>query len=152
MNSRLQTWEDKFKDKLHKRHKHLWKHAFHRLMKKSSTLRSSLKRRSKEYEVEFDISLTEIRELLLECYGRHCRYCNLHLDVTNIVCDHITPLSMGGGSHVRNLQMICRRCNTRKGPLPGKEYKKILNFLNKQLSHTREYVLRKLAASDVMGK
>lgn len=152
MNKRLKTWEDKFKRKLQSKHKHLWKHAFHRLMKKSSTLRSSLKRRSREYEVEFDISLTEIRELLYRCYNRHCRYCNLHLDVSNIVCDHVIPLSMGGASNVRNLQMICKRCNTRKGPLPGKEYKKVLNFLNKQDAHTRDYVLRKLATSDLMGR
>ena len=33
------------------------------------------------------------------------------LDVSNIVCDHCTPLSMGGKTNVGNLQMICKRCD-----------------------------------------
>ena len=145
----MKTWEDRFKRKLQRKHKHLWKHAFHRLMKKSSTLRSSLKRRSKEYEVEFDISLTEIRELLLKCYNRHCRYCNLHLDVSNIVCDHIVPLSMGGGSIPNNLHIVCGRCNTRKGPLTHKDYQDLLKSLGNLSEDTVKYVLRKLAKSEV---
>ena len=62
--SRLTLWEQKFSKKLRKHHKHFAKKVFHRLMKKSSTLRSTLKRRSKEYEVKFEISLEEVREML----------------------------------------------------------------------------------------
>ena len=62
----LSIWESKFRRKLRRHHKHFAKKVFHRLMKKSSTLRTTLKRRSKEYEVEFNISLTEVRELLHE--------------------------------------------------------------------------------------
>ena len=116
----LSIWEDKFRKKLRKHHKHFAKKVFHRLMKKSSTLRTTLKRRSKEYEVEFKISLTEVRELLYKSYGRKCRYCNTILIVSNMACDHIHPLSLGGNSTPENLQMICMRCNTRKGPLTDK--------------------------------
>ena len=151
-SQRMKTWEDKFSYKLRKRHKHMWKHAFHRLMKKSSTLRSSLKRRSKEYEVEFNISLAQIRELLRAAYGRQCNYCDVILDVSNIVCDHCTPLSMGGKTNVKNLQMICKRCNTRKGPLKSKDFSNLLKYLNKQNEHVRGYVLRKLESSDVMNR
>ena len=56
----LSIWESKFRRVLRKHHKHFAKKVFHRLMKKSSTLRTTLKRRSKEYEVEFNISLTEV--------------------------------------------------------------------------------------------
>ena len=29
--------------------------------------------------------------------------------------DHILPLAAGGGSRFKNLQLLCRRCNQRKG-------------------------------------
>ena len=117
-------------------------------MKKSSTLRSTLKRRSKEYEVEFNISLEEVRELLYRVYGKKCCYCNCKLLVSNMVCDHILPLSLGGNSTNKNLQMICMRCNTRKGPLTDKEFNKLLKWLGKQAEGLSRYVLRKLSSRD----
>jgi len=144
----LSIWEDRFSKKLRKHHKHFAKKVFHRLMKKSSTLRTTLKRRSKEYEVEFKMSLTEIRELLYKSYGRKCRYCNSILLVNNMACDHIHPLSLGGDSTSKNLQMICQRCNTRKGPLTDKEFTKLLKWLNKQAVGLAKYVLRKLSSRD----
>ena len=148
-NKLTKFWEEKFFPKLKKHHGKRWKGVFHRLMKKSSTLRTSLKRRSKEYEVLFDISLKEIREIILSTYGKKCRYCRNVLKVSNMVCDHCTPLSHGGESIVSNLQMICARCNTRKGPLTDKAYRKLLAWLKRQNKNTRDYILRKLARSDV---
>ena len=142
-------WERKFMPKLLSLHGNHAKKIFHRLMKKSSTLKSSLKRRSKEYEVKFDISLTQIRNMLYKCYGKKCRYCGVCLDVRNIVCDHIHPLSMGGDSTTRNLQMICKSCNTKKGPLTHNMYFKLLKWLGRQQEELRKYVLRKLAKGDV---
>mgnify|MGYP003134164503 FL=1 len=144
----LSIWEDRFRKKLYKHHKHFAKKVFHRLMKKSSTLRTTLKRRSKEYEVEFKISLTEVRELLHKSYGRKCRYCNTILVVSNMACDHIFPLSLGGNSTPKNLQMICMRCNTRKGPLTDKDFTKLLRWLNRQEASLAKYVLRKLSSRD----
>tara|TARA_Y100000004_G_scaffold194948_1_gene260791 strand:+ start:1267 stop:1773 length:507 start_codon:yes stop_codon:yes gene_type:complete len=144
----LTIWEEKFNKKLKKHHKHFAKKVFHRLMKKSSTLRTTLKRRSKEYEVEFNISLAEIREMLYKSYGRKCRYCNTNLLVNNMACDHIHPLSLGGVSTPENLQMICMRCNTRKGPLTDKDYGKLLKWLSRQKEDLTKYVLRKLSSRD----
>ena len=118
-------------------------------MKKSATLKSSLKKRSKEYEVLFDISLKEIRELIFSSYGRKCKYCKDILKVNNMVCDHSIPLSHGGESVKNNLQMICARCNTRKGPLTHKVFTKLLGWLKRQNQNSRDYILRKLARSDV---
>ena len=145
----LSIWEDKFRNKLRKHHKHFAKKVFHRLMKKSSTLRTTLKRRSKEYEVEFNISLTEVRTLLYKSYGRKCRYCNTILLVNNMACDHVHPLSLGGNSTPANLQMICMRCNTRKGPLTHKDYESFLKSISKLNEDVVKYVLRKLAKSEV---
>ena len=149
MTKRLKFWEDKFLPKLKKHHGNRSKGVFHRLMKKSSTLRTSLKRRSREYEVLFDISLREIRELIHAEYGKKCRYCTNILKVSNMVCDHSIPLSYGGESVKNNLQMICARCNTRKGPLTHKAYSKLLGWLKRQNKNTRDYILRKMARNDV---
>lgn len=117
-------------------------------MKKSSTLRTTLKRRSKEYDVRFEMSLAEIREMLYKSYGKKCRYCNSNLLVNNMACDHIHPLSLGGDSTVKNLQMICMRCNTRKGPLTDKNFGKILKWLSRQDIDLSKYVLRKMSSRD----
>tara|TARA_R100000808_G_scaffold24794_1_gene58391 strand:+ start:1645 stop:2157 length:513 start_codon:yes stop_codon:yes gene_type:complete len=144
-------WEVKFMRKLRPTHGTHAKRMFHRLMKKSSTLKSSLKKRSKEYEVKFSISLTEIREMLYFAYNKPCKYCKKKLDVTNMVCDHKHPISSGGGSYKSNLQMICASCNTKKGPLTDKEYKTFINWVEKQDDRVKDYILRKLAKSDVFN-
>lgn len=146
--NRLTIWEQKFSKKLKKHHGTFAKKTFHRLMKKSSTLRSTLKRRSKEYEVEFNISLEEVRNLLYGVYGKQCNYCKSKLVVSNMVCDHIMPLSLGGNSTPGNLQMICGRCNTRKGPLTDKDFTKLLRWLDRQDYELRKYVLRKMSSRD----
>ena len=148
-NKITKFWEDKFLPKLKKHHGNRSKGVFHRLMKKSSTLRTSLKRRSREYEVLFNVSLKEIRESILAAYGKQCRYCRNVLKVNNMVCDHCIPLSHGGESIISNLQMICKSCNTKKGPLTDKAYGKLLAWLKRQNKNTRDYILRKLARSDV---
>ena len=146
--AKITIWEKKFSRKLRRHHKQFAKKVFHRLMKKSSTLRSTLKRRSKEYEVEFNMSLEEVRELLYKSYGRTCNYCSSRLLVNNMACDHIMPLSLGGNSTVYNLQMICGRCNTRKGPLTDRNFRKLLKWLDRQEYELNKYVLRKLSSRD----
>ena len=144
----LTEWEERFTPILKKIHGNHAKKIFHRLMKKSCTLKSSLKRRSKEYEVLYNIELKQIRTMLLDCYGNICKYCTKMLTVANIACDHITPLSLGGDSSVDNLQFVCNRCNTRKGPLTDENYSKLLEFLSDNDEDLKAYVLRKLSQSD----
>ncbi|MCP4345978.1 MAG: HNH endonuclease, partial [Desulfobacterales bacterium] len=55
----------------------------------------------------------EIREYLLEKWGRKCAYCgkvNLPLEI-----EHIIPKSKGGSDRVSNLTLACVKCNQRKG-------------------------------------
>ena len=144
----LDNWQIRFAKVLKAFHGHMWKNVFHRLMKKSSTLRSSLRKRSKEYEVEFNITLKEIRDMLLKAYGKKCKYCGCKMTIKNTVCDHVIPLSLGGKSNLKNLQLICGRCNTRKGTLTDRQYGKILSWLKRQPEIVEKYVLRKLAKSD----
>jgi hypothetical protein len=55
----------------------------------------------------------EVREYLLEKWGRKCVYCdaqNVPLEI-----DHIQPRSKGGSDRVSNLTLACCSCNQRKG-------------------------------------
>ncbi|CDM95168.1 HNH endonuclease [Limnospira indica PCC 8005] len=55
----------------------------------------------------------EIREYLLEKWGRTCAYCgaqNVLLEV-----EHIQPRSKGGSDRVSNLTLACHSCNQAKG-------------------------------------
>lgn len=62
----------------------------------------------------------EVREYLLEKWGRRCAYCgaeNVSLEV-----DHIVPRSHGGSDSVSNLTLACHTCNQRKGNRPVEEF------------------------------
>jgi 5-methylcytosine-specific restriction endonuclease McrA len=80
-----------------------------------------------------------------ESYGKQCKYCDKTLTLRNMVCDHLIPLTKGGESTVKNLQLICKACNTRKGPLDEKDFIKLIEWVDKLQDETKEYVLRKLA-------
>ncbi|MHB1268386.1 MAG: RNA-guided endonuclease IscB [Acidithiobacillus ferriphilus] len=54
----------------------------------------------------------EVREYLLEKWGRTCVYCDAeHIPLT---IDHIHPKSTGGSDRVSNLTLACFPCNQRK--------------------------------------
>ncbi len=55
----------------------------------------------------------EIREYLLEKWGRKCTYCNA--ENTRLEIDHILAKSNGGSNRVSNLLICCRDCNVKKG-------------------------------------
>jgi len=62
----------------------------------------------------------EVREYLLEKWGRKCAYCgktNIPLEV-----EHIVPKSRGGTDRVSNLTISCRKCNLEKGNQTAEEF------------------------------
>lgn len=62
----------------------------------------------------------EVREYLLEKWGRKCAYCsaeNVPLQV-----EHIHPKSRGGSNRISNLTLACQCCNQKKGSLPIEEF------------------------------
>ncbi|WP_017659274.1 RNA-guided endonuclease IscB [Baaleninema simplex] len=62
----------------------------------------------------------EVREFLLEKWGRKCAYCraeNVPLEV-----EHIVPKSKGGSDRVSNLTLSCRPCNQSKGNRDVREF------------------------------
>ncbi|MHB8226695.1 RNA-guided endonuclease IscB [Acidithiobacillus sp.] len=62
----------------------------------------------------------EIREYLLEKWGRECVYCGA--EHTPLEIDHIHPRSKGGSDRVSNLAIACHDCNQRKGNMPVEQF------------------------------
>jgi len=54
----------------------------------------------------------EVREYLLEKWGRKCAYCGV-VDVP-LEIEHIHPVSKGGSDRVSNLSLACHPCNQKK--------------------------------------
>lgn len=55
----------------------------------------------------------EIREYLLEKWGRECAYCGVA--DTPLQIEHIDPRANGGSNRVSNLTLACHDCNQEKG-------------------------------------
>ena len=92
-------------------------------------------------------STNKVREMLIEVLGKPCYYCGKELTLDNIQLDHKKPMlrtfDIVDGiqnpptkdfirlNHPQNLRFICKMCNLTKGHLPEKEFKKLIDFLNK---------------------
>ena len=62
----------------------------------------------------------EVREYLLEKWGRKCAYCgaeNVPLEI-----EHIVPKGRGGSNQVSNLTLACTSCNLKKGTQTAEEF------------------------------
>ncbi|MFB9625007.1 RNA-guided endonuclease IscB [Nonomuraea helvata] len=62
----------------------------------------------------------EVREYLLEKWGRACAYCPASGVPLNI--DHIQPRSRGGSDRISNLCLACIPCNQNKNSMPITEF------------------------------
>jgi 5-methylcytosine-specific restriction endonuclease McrA len=62
----------------------------------------------------------EVREYLLEKFGRTCAYCG----ATNVPLqiEHIIPKARGGSNRVSNLALACEPCNDTKGTMTAIEF------------------------------
>jgi hypothetical protein len=62
----------------------------------------------------------EVREYLLEKFGRCCAYCDASGVALQI--DHVHPRSRGGSDRIFNLTLACEACNTKKAAWPVEEF------------------------------
>jgi len=62
----------------------------------------------------------EVREYLLEKWGRKCAYCDA--EHVPLEIEHIHPRSKGGSNRVSNLTLACHSCNQRKGNMPVEQF------------------------------
>ena len=64
----------------------------------------------------------ELKEYLLEKFGRRCVYCAKSGVPLNV--EHIVPKARGGSSRLSNLAIACVECNQKKGARPIEEFLK----------------------------
>jgi len=62
----------------------------------------------------------EVREYLLEKFGRKCCYCGK--ENTPLEIEHIIPKSRGGTNRIDNLCLACHECNQKKGNMTAEEF------------------------------
>jgi len=62
----------------------------------------------------------EVREYLLEKWGRRCAYCGA--ENVPLYVEHLTPVCRGGSNRVRNLAPACLKCNLAKGDRTAAEF------------------------------
>ncbi len=62
----------------------------------------------------------EVREYLLEKWGRKCAYCGATDAPLEI--EHILPKTRGGSNRTSNLTLACRTCNEKKGQKTAAEF------------------------------
>jgi anti-sigma28 factor (negative regulator of flagellin synthesis) len=62
----------------------------------------------------------EVKEYLLEKWGRKCAYCKT--ENVPFETEHIIPTSRGGTNRVSNLTITCHKCNQLKGSMTATEF------------------------------
>jgi len=63
----------------------------------------------------------EVREYLLEKFGRKCAYCGKE-NVKDLEIEHIIPKTRGGSNRISNLTLACQKCNLKKGLKTAEEF------------------------------
>lgn len=86
----------------------------------------------------------EVRQYLLEKWGRCCAYCGKK--DTPLEIEHICPRSRGGSDRVSNLTLACNKCNQRKGNKPIEQFLKKKPELLKKILSTSKRPLKDAAA------
>jgi len=62
----------------------------------------------------------EVREYLLEKWGRKCAYCGA--EGVPLQIEHIQPKALGGSDRTSNLTIACRLCNEKKAAKPIEKF------------------------------
>lgn len=86
----------------------------------------------------------QVREYLLEKWGRKCSYCG-KTDVP-LQIEHIQPLSKGGSNRVSNLCNSCSKCNQKKGNKDVEQFLKNKPNVLKKIKQQQKVSLKDAAA------
>ena len=63
----------------------------------------------------------EVREYLLEKFGRKCAYCGKE-NIPGLEIEHIIPKARDGSNRISNLTIACKKCNDKKGTQTAEEF------------------------------
>lgn len=80
--------------------------------------RRSQKSKSESFKY-FEIEILRIKQM------NKCNYCQIILHKFHI--DHVMPLKLGGGNNIENIQLLCPKCNLRKGAKHPDIFRKLIN-------------------------
>ena len=122
-------WAKKFEEMVALYHKRNFAARAQYLMKKSIWLVASIRQRSKKQGVAAPITLEQMRQLILDNYGKNCKYLDRPMVDDKYQIDHIVPISKGGDSSIENLQMISAVANKIKGSLTEEEFLILMAWL-----------------------
>lgn len=64
-----------------------------------------------------------LKRELHKAQGGKCVYCGRRLGIDLMDIDHKNPVAKGGSDQKRNLQLLCRSCNTRKGATTDRQFR-----------------------------
>ena len=65
----------------------------------------------------------ELKGELFKAQKGKCMYCGRKPGIDLMDIDHKNPMAKGGSDQKRNLQLICRTCNTRKGATTDRQFR-----------------------------
>lgn len=66
------------------------------------------------------------REDALRKQKSNCCYCFEPLTKDTATADHVIPVSKGGTTSRKNIKACCQNCNSSKGNMPEKKFKKLI--------------------------
>ena len=69
------------------------------------------------------------KRALFDWQKGRCMYCGIKRNLNEFDIDHKNPHSRGGSDSLRNLQLLCRTCNTRKGAKTDGEFRKVFSAI-----------------------
>jgi len=92
----------------------------------------------------------EVREYLLEKWGRKCAYCGA--EHTPLQIEHIVPRARGGSNRISNLTLACNPCNQAKAARPVEEFLSKKPAVLKKILAQAKAPLRDAAAVNVTRK
>lgn len=55
-----------------------------------------------------------------------CCYCFEPLNKSTVTADHVIPVSKGGTTSRKNIKACCQLCNSSKGNMPERKFKKLI--------------------------
>jgi len=94
---------------------------------------------------QYDLSKKDIDKLIKEAIGTKCTYCKEEITTENMSLDHKKPQDRGGSNEIDNLEIVCQRCNVRKGSLTAGEFVMLLELTDYLPEKAKSYILQQLS-------
>lgn len=79
----------------------------------------------------------EVKEYLLEKFGRKCAYCDGLSGDPVLEVEHIVPPKLGGSNRVSNLTIACDTCNNKKGKHTPAMWTQVLAASDEKIDRVR---------------